>query len=628
MLKTMLFFSFLGMAALAAPAQDLRLPSLLSDHMVLQQGVPQKIWGWAAPGQEVRVSLGHASATAKADAKGHFEAGLPPLPAGGPWDLSVSAGSLQVVHDVLVGEVWLGSGQSNMEFATTNSDDASKEIPLALDPQLRLFQVDRHSAASPQDELQGHWMLCTPDTVAAFSAVAYHFGKNLRAQLHTPVGIIANAWGGSPAEAWTPREALEAVPELAQKAKSMESDASQVETWTQGLNFEVELKDLKALDADGKELQAWPALSADKWFHSEKPGSKVDLAPQAGSAKFSGNVEGGGWASLSLAPGGQGHTVDLSKVQSLEFKVRGKGSLSTLLHQGGEKDWDDYGSEPLDMTQDWKTVRIQIKDLKQGGWGARRQFKPGDIEAVNFALRIPYWPELPSLIYNAEVAPLTRYPIKGVIWYQGEANAGRASQYKALLEALIQGWRSAWGIGDFPFLIVQLPNYADGGGSWAALREAQAGAAEALPNSGYVCTIDLGDAHNIHPHRKSEVARRLSRLALAKYYGIKQEKGGPVAEELHRSKDILTVGFKDVGSGMLLKDGVQGGFEVAGVDGAFHAAKPKLVGRDLQLSSAEVAEPVEARYAWSDDPQVSLFSKDGLPASPFHLALQAQAARP
>lgn len=531
MRKSILLAALAFGAAFQSQAGALRLPSLISDHMVLQQGVPARIWGWAAPGATVTAQMGTATASAVALPSGRFSMSFAALPAGGPFELTISAGESITVHDVLLGEVWLGAGQSNMEFAMSNTHDAAKEISASANARLRLFQVERHASALPEEDVKGSWKLSAPDSVGGFSAVAYHFGKNLQKKLKAPVGMIASSWGGTSAESWTPRAAFESVTELASLAKTLESDKVQMATWTKGHEFEIEVRNLQVLGNDGKPM-ALPMAAASGWMHSEKPGARTSLKASGSSAKFSGNVEGGGWASMGYAPAGG--AVDISGGWIIEFEARGKGTATVLVHPKGAADWDDFGSDAFELGAEWHRQRVHLSTLKQGGWGmARAKNDLGAIEAFNFAIRVPYWPELPAFIYNGMAAPLTPYAIKGALWYQGESNSGRAAQYKVLLPAMIKAWRAAWGLGEFPFLIVQLPDYADG--DFGAMRQAQKELALATKKAGLISTLGLGEAHNIHPRNKTEVGKRLADLAL---YGVYKKAPKSKAALVYDQKEL------------------------------------------------------------------------------------------
>lgn len=512
MLKSLCAVLFLG-AAMPSQAA-LRLPSIISDHMVLQQGKPARIWGWDKAGTAVKATLDGKSASATAGKDGRFQLELPTPKAGGPYQISIEGSETKNIQDVLVGEVWIGAGQSNMEFGMSRTHDAAKELPKASYPNIRLFTVDRRATVKPQDDAKGTWQICTPESAKDFSGVAYHFGKEIHLKLKQPVGMIASSWGGSPAEAWTPRAALDAVPELAARAKSMGSDPALAKGWEQGFNYSVEIRNFNVLNPDTKAMPGIASSQPD-WMHSEKPGSLAELKASAKSAALNVRVDGGAWASLGLNLKG----IDLSKAWLIEFEARGKGKVKALLHPKGAPDYDDFGSDFYSLGKDWQRIRVPLQSLKQGGWGIVRSNNDlSAVESVSFAFDIPYWPDMPELIYNSMLHPITPYAIQGALWYQGESNAGRHAEYQSLLSTMIQSWRSAFKLGDFPFYIVELPNWGPGGNDWVAMRKAQKTVAATVKNAGSVETMGLGDEKDIHPTNKSEVGKRLAKLAIKKTY--------------------------------------------------------------------------------------------------------------
>jgi sialate O-acetylesterase len=609
----------------AASAAELRLPALISDHMVLQAGLPAPLWGQDKPGQLVKASLAGHQAEAKADAKGRWRLDLGPLPAGGPYALSISGSSALTVADVLVGEVWLASGQSNMEFQMAGTHDREKQLPAAKHPTLRLFYVERRAAAEPMDsmDLRGNWKTCTPETAREFSAVAYHFGRELKQALKTPVGLITASWGGTPAETWTPRPALDALPELAPLLKQWDGDREAIALWKDGAPFDVELKELRFVSRDPK----GPALpvrlaSADKnglggsWTHGEKPGSKGEFK----DGRYFGLMQGGAWGGADSPLMPDGSPADLSGYEAVAFKARGKGQFALTFAQKNNTDPDHYGTQAMTLTKEWKAYSIPLSSLKQGDWGEPKPFTPDQFTGMGISVRVPYWPDQAALAYNGMIAPLGAYAFQGALWYQGESNAGRAGHYAALLRAMVKSWRAAAGR-DFPFLVVQLPNYGapcEGPchSDWAELRAAQAQVL-ALPGTGVVTTIDLGEANNIHPRNKTEVGRRLALKALKLVYGKKLEDAGPAFTELKADGSSLVLGFDGK-----LKAAAVNSVEVAGKDGVFVRAQAELKKGVLKVWADKIKEPKAVRYAWTDNPPLSLVGVNGLPVMPFKAELK------
>lgn len=479
---------------------EVRLPAVISDRMVLQQGIENPVWGWADAGEQVTVSIADQKLTATPDDAGKWMVKLKPLQATGePATLTIEGKNKLVVNDVLVGEVWVCSGQSNMEWSV-NSGSASEEEKASADyPQMRMFTVQKAVVGKPAQELKGEWVICTPQTVGGFSAVAYFFGKELHKQLGQPVGLIHTSWGGTPAESWTERSALEADADL----KPI------VERWEQQLaDFE-------------KQVEALPQQLAE-------------------------------WKTAAAAAEAAGRPIP----------------------------------NPPSFPQ----------DPRSHAWR-------------------------PAGLYNAMIAPLVPYGIKGAIWYQGESNAGRAYQYRKLLPAMVATWRKAWGQGDFPFGIVQLANFTPRNtepveSDWAELREAQAMTA-AQPNNGLAVTIDIGDAADIHPRNKEDVGKRLAAWALSTTYGKEIAGSGPVFESMQVEGNVIRLKFAHTHGGLEARGGPLKGFAVAGEDRKWVWADAKIEGEEVVVTSAHASQPVAVRYAWSNNPECNLYNNAGLPAVPF-----------
>ncbi len=484
-----------GMAAVGTLPAAVKLPALVSDHMVLQQGAPVRIWGTADPAESVKVAINGQSAEVKAGANGKWEAWLQPMKAGGPYELSIQGTNAITVQDVLVGEVWIGSGQSNMQFDVKHGRNAEQEIAAANDPEIRLFKVKLIEADQPMDDIAGSWKACTPETIPNFSAVEYFFGRELRKRLKVPMGLIQSAWGGTPVQSWTSRPALEAEPRL----KFI------MDEWAETL-----AKYPEAKDAYEKRLAEWN--QADSKAKAEGKPSPPHMP----------------WP-----PPGPGH------------------------------------------------------------------------------------PNTPAGLYNAMIAPLTPYAIRGVIWYQGESDAfaEHAYPYRRLFRTMIEDWRRAWGEGDFPFLFVQLANFK-ANPYWPILRESQVDAL-ALRNTGMAVIIDIGESTDIHPKNKQEVGRRLSLAARKLAYGEDLEFSGPMFRQATPEGSAFRVWFDH--SAGLHAAGSESlrGFTIAGSDGNFVPAEARIDGASVVVSSSAVTAPVAVRYGWADDPACNLVNGDGLPASPF-----------
>ncbi len=477
---------------------DVSVPRIIGDNMVIQRGLAAPIWGKADPGEEVTITLGDQQATTTANDKGRWMVKVGPFEAGGPHTLTIAGKNTLTFEDVIVGEVWVCSGQSNMQWSVRQSDAADAEIGQANFPNIRLFYVKRTVAETPQEDVVGSWEHCTPWTVEGFSAVAYFFGWELyKAYGGVPIGLIHTSWGGTPSEAWTSREALEADP------------------------------DVKPL------LDYW----ADEVANSE-----------ARMAQYERRMEE--W-----------------KQAADEARARGEEPS-----KAPQRPWDQRTS-----------------------------------------------PHRPASLYNAMIAPLLPYSIRGAIWYQGESNATRAYQYRDIFPMMIEDWRRAWGQEDFPFLFVQLANFHNWADprSWAELREAQL-MALSLPNTGMAVTIDIGESYNIHPTNKQEVGRRLALAAQAIAYDDDLTCSGPVYDSMIIEGDKTRLRFKHVDDGLIAKGGPLKWFTIAGDNRRFLWADAKIDGDTVVVHSDAIKYPVAVRYAWWDDPVgCNLYNEDGLPASPF-----------
>lgn len=488
--------SLAALVGLASQARaEVRLHHLFSDNVVLQQGVAVPIWGQADPGEKVTVEFRGQKASAIAK-DGIWMAKLSPLNAGGPFSLKVVGQNTLELTNVAVGEVWLCSGQSNMEWPLARSFQPEADIQESDDPMLRCFTVPKLKSDAPVNDIQATWQASSPSAVSNFSAVAYYFGRSLRAARRVPVGLIHASWGGSPAEAWMSRAALAASPEYQETI----------------------------LDA------------------------------------FPGAV--------------QRYQVD-------------------LLRWSQEKsDWEQAGRK-LDRSR-------------------------------------PRAPWCPGELYNGMIAPLKPFAIRGAIWYQGEANAERAWQYRRLFPDLIRNWRRDWGQGDFPFLAVQLAPWdrdlkrplpaitaAPGESTWAELREAQLLAAQTMKNVGLAVITDWGEKDNIHPAHKAPVGERLALLARKIAYRERLVAMGPVFQRQKVEKDKIVLQFGEIGRGLESRDGLVSGFSICGPDRIFVWANARIQKNQVMVHAPEIPHPVAVRYGWADYPVANLFNKEGLPASPF-----------
>ncbi|TKB99081.1 sialate O-acetylesterase [Pedobacter cryophilus] len=479
---------FLTSFSTSAIAQNITAASIFGDNMVLQQGINAPIWGTSKPNQDLTLSFAGNTLKTKSSKDGKWMVKLPKLKAGGPLKMVITSAQDSLVFKyVLVGEVWLASGQSNMQMKMAEINNAQKEINEAKFNKIRFFNVALNISHQPIEQVKGSWKLCNPENAKQFSAAAYFFARDLHLDQNVPVGIISASWGATPSEAWTSSESLINHPD-----------------------FKDSVKRYQKLEAN------WELLYSD--FLKTNEARKSD-----------------------------------------------------------------------------NTIKAPV---------------------------MPVQKNYPTALYNAMIAPIVPYGIKGVIWYQGENNSTRAVQYRSLFPLLINDWRNKWNDEKMPFIFVQLANFRVRNeepiptDSWTMLREAQTMALK-LPYTGMAVAIDIGDAKDIHPKNKQDVGKRLYLAASHVAYNKSVVYSGPIYDGMIVNKDKAEVSFKHVGKGLTSNDGPLTAFEIAGADKKFYWADAEIVGDKIVLSSKEVSKPVAVRYAWSTNPAASLFNKEGLPASPF-----------
>ncbi len=629
-----------GPQADEGPARPLLHP-LFTDHAVLQRDVPIPVWGWAEPGQRLKVALAGQSVETTVDASGKWLAKLGPYPAGGPHVLTVTGPKSAEVKDLLVGDVWLCSGQSNMEWGLMSARDGQAEVAAADHPKIRLFAVPKKIAFEPTTTVDAAWAVCTPESAANFSAVGYFFGRELARELDVPIGLINSSWGGTVAEAWASAGALAAMPDF-------QKPLEQVRQTADGAGKPpVKLADAMAAwwkknDPGSGEQPAWsdPKFDANAWKTMKLPGHWEDreLGDFDGIAWFRKEVTlteawDGKAATLALGPIDDRDTTYVngeavggmnSYNAARSYKVpagllkAGRNVLAVrVLDTGGEGGFSAAeGQMKLTPEGSEKAEPIAL----DGDWQYKASTAMGELSAPPQSEGAN--PNIVTVLYNGMIAPLKPFPIKGAIWYQGESNAGRAEQYRTLLPTMIRDWRSAFEVGDFPFYIVQLANFLDtkpepGDSGWAELREAQYLTTKALPNVGLALAIDIGDAKDIHPTNKQDVGRRLALNALAAA-GKGVEFSGPVYKDKEIKGHAVRLSFDHLGGGLVAKGGDKlEGFAVAGEDGQYAWAEAVLDGDAVVVYSPKVEKPVNVRYAWADNPVCNLYNQAGLPAVPF-----------
>ncbi|MBC8081912.1 MAG: sialate O-acetylesterase [Hymenobacter sp.] len=625
-----------------------RLPRLVGNHMVLQRGQPLVLWGWAAPGEAVSVTFRGRTTAAKTDGTdGKWTVTLPAAPAGGPYTLRVKGGNELVVNDVLVGDVWLASGQSNMEWPVRDANSAAAEIAAANYPTIRRLDVPNVAALAPQAEFGGAgWQVCSPQTAGEFSAVAYFFARDLhRRDPRVPIGLITAEWGGTPAEAWTSGPALRAQPDFAAQAAALASMKSSLPT--QQADYVTRTKAWQASPAGqdqglrpGQPSWADPGLDASNWPTMPLPG--VWETQTETLRDFDGIVWLRREFTLTATEAGQPAQLALSRIDDNDSTwVNGVPVGGTRGYYPQRR----YAVPGSLLRAGRNVVAVRVVDNGGGGgiWGAAAdmhlttavrtlplagawQYQTAYDPATQPANPFPGGPQmLPAALFNGMIAPLRPYALRGIIWYQGETNAPRAEQYRTLFPNLIRDWRTQWQQPLLPFLFVQIAGYQPNGSApaesaFSELREAQQ-LALTLPATGMATAIDVGDSADIHPRNKQEVGRRLALVARRVAYGETHTvAGGPVFEDMRIIGSTMRLTFKNPGHDLVLKDAAGPylkGFAIAGPDRRFVWAQGELRGNTLVLHSPAVPAPVAVRYAWGNMPFLNLYNRENLPAPPF-----------
>ena len=638
MKSTIVIFGLLA----ASPAfADPLLHPMFADHAVLQQGRPIPVYGAASPGADVTVTMGNAKATAKARKDGHWRASLPALAAGGPYTLDVSSGGQsQSVHDMLVGDVFLCTGQSNMQLSVRRANNAEFEIAAAKDDMVRELAVDRVPSPIPLATFTSPvaWKVESPQTAGDFSASCFFFARELRKHVHVPVGLITAAWGGTRERGWVSHPTLRrmgyynddldmlALISRDPAAASKRWDAAWENWWHANSKDSPWKEDTAGWAPAPKDLGPWgdwPALASPEG------------AAESGVGTFVGQMWLSTHVTLTAAQAAQSTTLALGKAAEEEKSwVNGVGvggsSLDPdarhvlpkgLLHAGDNRitvnvfcSWKNCG-----LSGPASTRALLLADGSKVPLDQPWRYKPVD---TLIAPQLPWGPMHGiGLQYNGMIAPIGPYGVKGAIWYQGESNLYFAKHYQEGLTALMTDWRAQFGAG-LPFLIVQIPNYGPVPtrpveSLWSEVREAQRKTAEADPKAALVVAFDIGDAKNLHPPNKQEMGRRLSIAARHLIYDEAIAPSGARVVSARRSGDAVTISFKDVTGALTAYNGQPNAFELCDAGGCRWAAA-KLSGNQVMLAGAGT----RVRYCWGDSPICTLSDASGLPAGPFELAIQ------
>ena len=623
------------------------LPSVFTDNMVLQQKTDITFYGDATKNKQLTVKTGWNGKEyhTEADGQGKWSLKIPTPAAGGPYEITFSDGKKLQLKNVMIGEVWFCSGQSNMEMPVAGWGKVmnyEQEIAEAAYPAIRLFQVKKNTSLAPLKEVEstlGGWQECSSATVPEFSALAYFYARALWKELNVPIGVIDCTWGGTPVEGGTShetlrqvmgfREEMDKLERLGFDPNRMEQAYSEERAHWQSLFTE---KD-KGME-NGKLCWTAPSLSEEDWQTISLPGywEGKGLKDFDGIIWFRRSLEiPAEWAGkpLTLRLGmiddedityfngveiarGAGYMTPRTYTIPAKLVKAGKAVLAVRVSDFGGEGGIHGKAEELYVEADGKRIRLA------GDWKYRiglslKGFPPAPVSPIQSS-------SYPTVLFNAMVKPWTAFPIKGVIWYQGEANVGRSEQYGDLFPALITDWRRQWR-SNFPFYFVQLANFMESkkiqpNSEWAALREAQTKALK-LDQVGMAVTIDIGLADDIHPKNKQEVGRRLALLALAGSYGKNVSSSAPVFQNYIIKGDKMELDFGQKQDGFKIKDTTLKGFTIAGPDRVFYSAEAMVQNGKIIVSSPKVSVPLAARYGWADNPDCNLYGENGLPVAPF-----------
>jgi len=638
---------------------SLEVSSFFGDHMVLQREQEIPVWGTATPGEKVTAIFRKTTVTARTGEDGKWRLRLPAQAVGEPAILKIRSGEDSITfEDVLVGEIWICSGQSNMEWRVERSANPEEEIAAADYPSIRFFDVSRAYSPEPLNEVTATWTICSPETVPSFSAVGYYFGRKLWKELNVPIGLVSANWGGTPAEAWTPLPILQSHPDYRELVDKYHQTTKLLEE-----NPDLEEQLQKKFDdfvKQGEALLADPPRPEDVWFRSESniPGTR----PIAPDTVFFSETDGLAHVrttfTLSEAQAktkgarirlGEIDNYDITWINGIEVGRTGRDMTDA------RKEFRDYEIPDGTLRPGANVIVLQVVDWYRDAifgknidrpeirWPSGKTFPlPDDWE---MKIIVDWGPQPPRLdrtvrntgsyLWNGMVHPLIPAAFQGVIWYQGESNASRAAQYRTLFPDMIRAWRTAWGRGDFPFYFVQLANIEDRTG-WPELREAQRETL-ALPNTGMAVIVDIGDPDDVHPRNKQDVGKRLALWALANTYGFSEPAGwlgtlpgigrffqqpiphsGPLYREAIVEGDHIRLRFDHTDGGLSTRDGQElKGFTLAEESGPFLPAQARIEGETIIVSHPEIKNPAAVRYGWAVNPDGNLPNGTGIPASPF-----------
>ena len=632
-------FTLLSSAiAQPSPAPEPRpLPfvsTIFGDNMVLQRGKENTIWGWSDPGDKVQISIADKTASALAGPDHRWQAKIDPPATGGPYTLKITGHQSAELHNVMVGDVWLCGGQSNMGVPLRWSRNGEEEVKAANFPEIRFFDAAPHSAYHHTDLVSGTWKVVSPEMAERLSAVAYYFARRVQQDIHVPIGLVIDALGGTPAEAWTSAEALRPLHDfdvpLAELGKLAAAGAPEYGNYIMHWYDEY--------DVGQKQNWASPDFNDSNWAPVDIPGGFAELGvpdtpavawfrreimlpdplPSGRAMLFLGSIERMDTVYVNGTQVGASAWVENPRVYFIPDGVLKPGKNTIAIRVLKTKPDGGFLGRPEEL-------HLLLGDKTSVPLAGKWKGKLSVDARPPHPLPIGYenWPVMPSVLYEGMLAPVAPLAITGALWYQGEQNSDRGFQYRKILPVMIADWRKLFGQGDFPFYIVSLPGFKPRsdtpvvGDEWAETRESQAITAATVPNSCLAVTIDTGDAKNIHPPDKQPVGDRLARCALAKYYGKDIVYSGPTLASIEHPPAAIVLHFDHADGGLVVKGDKLQEFQIAGEDKKWHWADAHILGNTVIVSSSEVPNPKEVRYAWQSNPAATLFNGAGLPAAPF-----------
>lgn len=621
---------------------NVKLPLLFNDGMVLQRNKSIPVWGWASVNEKIEIHFNKQIVKTKADKNGKWTVNLKAEKAGGPFELVVKGKNTITLKNVLVGEVWICSGQSNMEFTVDKAMNAEQEINNADFPLIRQFLVEKDMSSTPKENLKSaKWEVCNSTTVGNFTAVGYFFAKKLYNELKIPIGIINTSWGGTCVETWTSREAFEGSNEF----KEMIAEMPLVDIDLLAENQRKAIIDrIESIQGSKIKVHADPKFREPDFDDSNWPKMQI---PSLWENQQLPNLDGEVWMRKSVVISKEDAEkealIELAKIDDQDITYINGVEIGTTNKYDKKREY----KIPVGVLKEGNNViAVKVIDYSGGGgiWGDEADLKltlqnsviplSGAWKFNVIEIKSGVSPNgYPSLLYNAMINPIIQYAFQGVLWYQGEANVNRAEQYKKAFPLMIKDWRTkclpagqAGNQGNFPFYFVQLSTFDEFGGNsnkgskWAELREAQSYTLQTVANTGMAVTIDVGNAKDIHPINKQDVGKRLAAIALNNVYKKDVVFNGPTYKSMEIKENKIILTFNNIGNGLMTpnKYGYLEGFEITGADKVFHYAKAYIDGNKVVVYSGDVQNPIAVHYGWADDAgDCNLYNSENFPATPF-----------